>query len=323
MIEKYLSCISWWAGIFIIPALFCIIYGAKKIKIGTFEIEIPEADIFGFTQARIIGFIMISIGAVIAFNNILHCQATCELKIKVSGSITMSNIVSKDLTKFQKKYPNSIGTYTYEKGQKMLGSEIGLKDLAYNDANIAAISRELTQNEKKQGLVSKVVGTDDIAVFIGKENPLVNEIIEKGLTLEKLKSIYEGKISNWDSLGLGVSKLTKKKIQVWNNNPNGATRTSFQKLVMKEANFGEEPNFHTPSTDSISSWIYTLESDGIGYASSDFVSNQDEIRIIPIIYNDKKIKPGQSDYPIRRDLHYVYKKPDDCSVKAFIETVAN
>ena len=338
-----------------IIGLFCILSTAEEIEfkigpLGPFKIKLPQEKTLGLTRTRMTGFFILTIGLILAIFYAGLIFTKCDIcddiplssiKIKISGSNTMSNIVNHDINEFLERYPDitskSIG-YTHEnERQKMLGTEQGIKDLLVNDANIAAISRELTPSEEAQGLVAQKGGIDDIAVFIGVENPLKQKIINKGLTKEQLKSIYAGESINWDSLGFEGSNITKRTIKVWNLSNGTGTRDKFKEFVMGDVSFGQ--NLIELSRDEYSSWICKLKSDGIGYGSYEIIGNQSCIEFIPIItYNhDKKqkIKPKQDGYPFRRDLYYAYKTPetykkqdvhktadaDTCSVKKFLDFV--
>ena len=76
-----------------------------------------------------------------------------------------------------------------------LGSSAGIEAAINGTADIASSSRSLTAEESSSDLVSTVIAHDGIAVIVNDANPV------QAITLDELRDIYAGKITNWSELG--------------------------------------------------------------------------------------------------------------------------
>lgn len=227
-----------------------------------------------------------------------------KIRIKISGSTTMAQYNQRHKQEFESKYPGANVEYTTR------GSELGVLDLFRNDANIAAISRDLKDSEKNE-LAAKYLGTDDIAVVVGKDNPW-----KGGLTMQELAYIFQGKYQNWSE----IEGDPKEQIIVWNRPEVSATHTTFKDIVLKGQNFGRTNNIKQLEADGVTYWLSYLKTNGIGYASCSQVCKETGVRIVSI----DGYLPEQGKYPIVRNLYYVYKKnPLNPEVKFFIDYVSH
>jgi phosphate transport system substrate-binding protein len=211
-----------------------------------------------------------------------------KLRIRISGSTTVAQYNKRFKQDFEKKYPGAKIEYTTE------GSELGLLDVYKGEADIAAISRELEDSEKKD-FVAKYLGSDDIAVVVGKNNPW-----KGSLTMQQLDYIFQGKYQKWSEVGVP----SKEKIIVWNRPQFSGTYKTFQEIVLKRQEFGKTNNIKQLEKDGATYWIKELKNNGIGYASCPQICKESMVRGVPI----DGYSPGQGDYPITRKLYYVYKK---------------
>lgn len=81
------------------------------------------------------------------------------------------------------------------------GSSIGIKSAINKTIDIGNASRKINENEAKliEGLEGNLIETaiakDAISIVVHKDNPVSN------LTMQQLKDIYSGKISNWQKVG--------------------------------------------------------------------------------------------------------------------------
>ncbi|MDO5844955.1 MAG: phosphate ABC transporter substrate-binding protein [Methanocorpusculum sp.] len=76
------------------------------------------------------------------------------------------------------------------------GSGVGVTSVKSGTADIGMLSREVKDSEKTNGNIHEyVIGRDGIAV-VGHSSNVVN-----GLTLQQIKDIYQGKITNWKEVG--------------------------------------------------------------------------------------------------------------------------
>lgn len=225
-----------------------------------------------------------------------------KIRIKISGSTTMAQYNQRYKQEFESKYPGANVEYTTQ------GSDLGVLDLYSGVANIAAISRELKDVEKKD-FAAKRLGSDDIAVVVGKANPW-----KGGLTVQELAYIFQGKYQNWSE----IEGVSKEQIIVWNRPTISGTHKTFKDIVLKGQKFGETNNVKQLDKDGVTYWLSYLKNNGIGYASCLQVCKETKVRTVPI----DGYTPGQGKYPLVRNFYYAYKKnPLNPEVEFFINYV--
>jgi len=99
------------------------------------------------------------------------------------------------------------------------GSAAGIMATQSGTTNIGMSSRVLAGNETT--LWSVEIARDGLAIVINPDNPVNN------LTLQQVRDIYSGKVTNWSGLG-----GNKAQIHVFTREDGSGTRSSFESLVM-------------------------------------------------------------------------------------------
>jgi phosphate transport system substrate-binding protein len=102
------------------------------------------------------------------------------------------------------------------------GSSDGIKAAAAGTSELGMSSRELSAVEKGQGLTELVIAIDGIAVIVNRDNPVGN------LTLEQIRDIYTGVITDWSAVTNGAKR---GKIAVVSREPGSGTRGAFEEIV--------------------------------------------------------------------------------------------
>jgi phosphate transport system substrate-binding protein len=218
--------------------------------------------------------------------------------ISIDGSTSMVLINEALKTSFLNTYPGSVVNTA------ATGSNNGIQALLGGSVNLAAISRPLTAAEQSQGLEAVPVARDRIAIVVGASNPF-----RRSLSSSQLQQIFRGEISNWSSIG-----GPDRPIRVLNRPSVSGTNQAFRELVLGGADFGKTPNITTLDRDATTPLLRLLGSDGISYATFDQVADQQTARVIAI---DGSM-PDADSYPFQRSLFYVYRKPIDPAVNAFL-----
>ncbi|MFN3309465.1 MAG: substrate-binding domain-containing protein, partial [Anaerolineales bacterium] len=109
-------------------------------------------------------------------------------KITVAGSTTMQPLVGKLSDLFMQIHP------LVQMEVAAGGSVVGIRAVHEGTADIGMASRALT-DEEAQGIKVYTVGLDALAIIANIENPV------DALSLEQLREIYFGKITNWKEVG--------------------------------------------------------------------------------------------------------------------------
>jgi phosphate transport system substrate-binding protein len=218
--------------------------------------------------------------------------------ISIDGSTSMVLINEALKTSFLNKYPGTVVNTA------ATGSDNGIQALLGGSVNLAAISRPLTAAEQSKGLKAVPVARDRIAIVVGASNPF-----RRSLSSSQLQQIFRGEISNWSSIG-----GPDRPIRVINRPSVSGTNQAFRELVLGGADFGKTPNITTLDRDATTPLLRLLGSDGISYATFDQVADQQTARVVAI---DGSM-PDADSYPFQRYLYYVYRKPFDPAVNAFL-----
>lgn len=137
-----------------------------------------------------------------------------KVTIAVSGSTSVGHpLMEKVAESYEAKNDVSIEI-------NQVGSSAGIKDAINGVAEIGMSSRDLKDEEKSSGAKGTVIAYDGIAVITNTENKV------KDLTLEQLKDIYTGKITNWKDVGGEDGQIV-----VVSREDGSGTRDAFQEIV--------------------------------------------------------------------------------------------
>ena len=115
--------------------------------------------------------------------------------INIAGSTTILPIVQAAAEVFMDKHPEI--NISVRGG----GSGIGIKSAIDQTIDIGNASRKISDKEadlveeKDSDLIETAIAKDAISIVINRGNPIRN------LTMEQLKSIFSGKINNWEEIG--------------------------------------------------------------------------------------------------------------------------
>lgn len=176
--------------------------------------------------------------------------------------------IQKAQSKFQLRYLNPTGVPP--------SSGAGIKMLLDSELTFAQSSRPLLDQEYNQAkqrgfsLQQIPVAIDGLAIAV---NPSLNI---SGLTLDQLKSIYTGKITNWQQLG-GPNVPVKPYSRPSNS---GGTVELFVEDILGGQPFGKNVEFVSTTTEALRRLI--SNAGGIYFASAPEVVPQCKIKPLPI-----------------------------------------
>lgn len=134
------------------------------------------------------------------------------------GSTTVSPIAFKAIEAFTKENPNAKIAY------ESVGSSTGIKQLAAGVYSLAGSSRHVTDAEKASGLLPTAICLDGLTIVVNKDVPVSN------LTIEQLRDIYSGAISNWKDVGGPDAPMV-----VLNRDETSGTYAAMKEMVLDPA----------------------------------------------------------------------------------------
>lgn len=226
---------------------------------------------------------------------------------KLSGSITIAGStsvqpVSEVLAEAFMEIHDQVNVYVQGGG-----SSAGIKAAHEGAAQIGASSRELKDDEKS-AVKELIIAKDGIAIIVHPSNDVGD------LTLDQIKGIFEGSITNWKEVG-GADK----EIIVVTREEGSGTRGGFEEIVMdKDCPIADNAIVQS-STGAIKT-IVMGDKNAIGYISLAILDEKvkaikvEGVEISKETINDKT-------YKVARPFIYVTKGEPTALTKAFIDFV--
>jgi len=174
------------------------------------------------------------------------------------------------------------------------GSGVGIASLIDGTCNIADASRPIKDKEvataKEKGInpVTNIVARDAIAVAVHPSNGI------NGLTLEQIKAIYTGEISNWSNLG-----GSDQSIVIISRDSSSGTFETFNELALD----GEKvrPDALLQASNSAVATTVANTPGAIGYIGLGYVSEKVKaISVDNVMPSKETVNSG--DYALARPL---------------------
>ena len=214
----------------------------------------------------------------------LEAQTT----ISISGSTSVGPL----MLKVQEKYEAANEGVTLEIQEN--GSGAGIKDVINGVSEIGMSSRELKSEEASQ-VDATVIAHDGIALLVNPDNQVEN------ITLEEIKDIYTGTITNWKELGGADAPIV-----VISREEGSGTRDAFQEIV----GYKSEELIKDASIADGSGAVKTAvagNENAIGFASFEYIdSSVAALKVNGVEAEADNVKAGQ--YQLSRPFLLVTKK---------------
>ena len=217
---------------------------------------------------------------------------TASSKDTTTISISGSTSVGPLMEKIQEKYEEANSNITLEIQQN--GSGAGIKDVISGISEIGMSSREL-KDEEKGSVQGTTVAYDGIALLVNPENPV------KNISLEDVKKIYTGEITNWKEIGGDDAPIV-----VVSREEGSGTRDAFQEIVGYES---EELLKDATISDGSGAVKTTVagNKNAIGFASFEYIDNTvSALNINDVEPTADNVKSG--DYKLSRPFILVTKE---------------
>jgi len=220
-------------------------------------------------------------------------------KVRLDGSSSMMRINQSLKESFEKHFSGTSVELAAN------GTDSGLKALRDGKIDIATIARDLTPEEKAQGLEQLPVHREKIAIAVGAANPF-----KGSLTSKQFAKIFRGEITNWSELG-GLDA----KIRFIDRPSTSDTRESLRDYpVFKSDKFATGSTATQLADDNTAEVIKQLGKDGISYVLVNQISKLQDVRSLKL----HNTSPDDARYPFSQPLVYVYKKNPSLGIAAFL-----
>lgn len=194
------------------------------------------------------------------------------------------------------------------------GSGQGIKSIEEGIADIGSLSRDVKDEEKDAVGEEFVIAKDGVAVVVN------SDVNVEDLTMEQIRAIYTGEITNWSEVGGADAEIT-----VVTREEGSGTRGAFTELtgVLTEDAEGNEVDNTTknalvqPSTGAVKETVSTTPN-SIGYVSLGALD--DTVKAVKVEGVEASIDTVLSgEYKIQRPFVYVVGSEMTDAAKAFID----
>jgi len=227
--------------------------------------------------------------------------------IRIKGSDTMFLLNSLWAEEYMKTH---VGTAIYIEGG---GTGTGTVALAKGEVDICAASRPLRPDEvkllaKNSGTVgmSFLVAKDALSVYVNPDNPIHD------FSMEQLKSIFTGKITNWNEIG-----WKDMPILLLSRPPNSGSYLYFKEHVLEGEPYNDAVKT-LPTTASIIREV-AKNKNAIGYGGVLYKSYIKPCEINGIKPNEENVINAA--YPLTRYLYFYTVNTPRGMVTRFIDWV--
>ena len=233
-------------------------------------------------------------------NNNLGQELKLSGSIQIAGSTSVQPLSEELAMEFMSKYPdvkiNVAGG----------GSGAGIKAAQDGTADICASSRKLKPEEKSVKEI--VIAKDGIAVVVNPANPVNN------LTMEQIKSVFSGEVTNWKDLGGSDAPIT-----VVIREDGSGTRGAFEEIVLgKDVKFTDKAIIQN-TTGALRTTVAGTP-DAIGFISLGALNDKVKALKVNGVHISKENVLNNS-YKVARPFIYMTKEEPTGLIKLFIDFV--
>lgn len=250
------------------------------------------------TRLYLFGTIIITL--IIVTSSYLLINNYSSLEIKIVGSTTVQPVAQSLSQAYMKKHPEV--KITVQGGDSM----VGIKSVQSGLADIGTASRNLSKEESKN-ITQYQIGKDGVAVIVNPENPI------NSLTMDQLREIYEGKITNWKQVGGKDEPIT-----VIIREAESGTRLAFEDILFGKGI--EQNNANVAISTYQVMQDVAADSTAIGYVSRNSINSDVKLLMIDNVSLTKEnVENGR--YVLQRPLIFLVKGTTSVVVKDFLDFV--
>jgi len=185
----------------------------------------------------------------------------------------------------------------------------GIAALLQGDCDVAMAARPITAEELAEGadlgIEEILIGKDAIMIFVHVSNPV------DGLTLEQLKGVYTGEITNWSELGgadLEIVPFSRDQVS--------GTANMFQELALDGEGYGQNVSFQDSYTELFNAMDKTpggISFFGVGRYSDTLTP----IALDGVLATPELIRSGE--YPLIYNFNFYHRNDIRPEAKAVLD----
>ncbi|MCK9152162.1 phosphate ABC transporter substrate-binding protein [Methanobacterium alcaliphilum] len=221
-------------------------------------------------------------------------------RIEIAGSTSVQSVAEKLAEKYMEEHPNV--KINVQGG----GSGMGIRTTEQGIVDIGTSSKSLKSDEKGN-LQEFIIGRDGIVIAVNTQNK-VND-----LTVDQLRDIFSGKITNWNQVG-GADAT----IHVVVRESGSGTLSSFQSLVMNKTEIRPDAIVQG-STEAVKQAV-KQDPYAVGFVSLSHMSSDVKgIEVNGINASETTIADGS--YPLQVPFEFLTKGEPTGVTKEFIDWV--
>jgi phosphate transport system substrate-binding protein len=190
------------------------------------------------------------------------------------------------------------------------GSGTGIAALINGTTDVADASRAMKDDEKAKVKaagaepVETVVARDGVAVYVNAANPVAS------LTVDQLRGIYLGDITNWKEVGGKDAPIV-----LYSRENSSGTYVFVKEHVLKNGDYAVQAQT-LPGTAAVVNAV-SKEKNGIGYGGGAYAKGVKEVKIEGIAPTKEAVLAGK--YPLSRPLFMYTRGAPKGEIKDFID----
>ncbi|MGM9945166.1 MAG: phosphate ABC transporter substrate-binding protein [Lysinibacillus sp.] len=221
--------------------------------------------------------------------------------VTISGSTSVGPLAEKLAMKYEEQNDVKIEV-------NQIGSSAGITNAISGVSQIGMSSRDLKQEEKDSNLQELIIAYDGIVVVAHPSNPV------KDLTMEQVKQIFTGEITNWKEVG-----GKDMEIVVVSREDGSGSRDAFQEIVGYESGQLIKNAIVASGNGNIKTTV-AMNKHAIGFISFEYVDESvSTMAINGVQAKAENVLAGQ--YELSRPFLFVHKEDVPESAKQFMEFI--
>ncbi len=198
------------------------------------------------------------------------------------------------------------------------GSGTGISALINGTTDICNASRPMKDTEKAQvkqkhggNVVEIPVAKDGLAIFVHPSSRI------DSLTVDQLKGIYSGAVTNWKDLGGADAKII-----LYGRENSSGTYEFFKEHVLAKGDFAPETQTLQGTAAVVNA--VTKDENGIGYGGGAYGKGIKEVKVVGA--NGVGVAPTKENvmsgaYPLARDLYIYLRQQPIGATKEYIDWI--